>query len=140
MLSHLAFAVQVCSRTFEGIKEWLRAPDLMKQVEAWGRRQRKTDFVKEREKFDAYLQNAIKMPRRWSKSKSGAEPVRHPWPLVIAAAIMPMVGESRAWNMPLAEAISLWSARAEVDGDDSLLSDDELSRIEAESEKKEKAA
>ena len=69
------------------------------------------------------------MPERWTKP--GSDGVLHPWPLVIAVTIMPIVGEVRAWNMPLPLAVSYWSAIAETHGDKSLISDEEYALITA---------
>lgn len=124
-LGHLAFAVQVCSRTFEDCQKWMRSGDLVKDVSEWGKKCRDMDFKKERDIFKEYIGGSADVPERWSKQKSPT-PVKHPWPLFVSVQVMPLVGESRAWNMPVAMAMAYWSA---LSGDDALMTDAELQLI-----------
>jgi len=138
-LIHLAFAVGICSRTHEDGEAWMRSENLLPEVKKWGKSCRKLNFPQEAKAFETYLRDFTIFPLRATKSPSSE--CHHPWPLIIAVSIMPMVGESRAWNMPLPKAISLWSAYQETQGDDSLVTDWEinnLARMKAEKKAKDK--
>lgn len=137
----LSFAVAVCSQAFEDGLAWARSLHAAsKEATAWGKKCRKMDFTVEDEIFSRYIKVFSMFPRRYSKTKNPTE-CGHPWPLLIATSIMPVVGESRAWNMPLPMAISLWSAQLELAGDDSIQKDWEaaaVAKMKAEREKKQK--
>ena len=129
-LIDLAFGVAVCSRTREQCEIWLPADGMLDGIKAWGKTCRKMDFRAEGLSFENYLADYSAFPDRWSKTKTPT-PCQHPWPLLVVVTIMPMVGESRAWNMPLPEAISLWSAYQETQGDSSLKTDWEYNALAA---------
>jgi hypothetical protein len=122
-LFDLVFAVAICSRTWEQGLAWLHSPTLKKDCKAWGRKaSAQLNFRKEGEKFRHYLDEYTQLPKRWHKQGIGqGRPFQHPWTLILATELLPMVGESRAWNMPLPLALSYWSARQELQyGDDTL--------------------
>lgn len=127
-LMHLAFAAGVCSRTHEEGEKWITSEKLFDEVKKWGKSCRKMNYAEEGAKFQKYVIDYAKFPERWSKKKN-PDPCGHPWPLLIVVTLMPLVGESRAWNMPLTKAISLWSAYQETQGDDSLKKDWEINAL-----------
>lgn len=128
-LLSLALAVGICSRTHEDAEAWIKSDNLLEDTKRWGRKCRKLDFTMEGARFEQYLRDFSIFPARWSKSRN-PQPTRHPWPLLVATSIMPIVGESRAWNMPLPKAVSIWSAMDELDGDTSLKTDWEIEALE----------
>lgn len=136
-LGHLAFAVQICTRTFDENQEWFRSPSLVSDVEKWAEKCRDLDFPQERDKFEAYMKASTLLPQRWKKKDKIGAAVKHPWPLVIAVAMFKHVGETRAWDMPLPLAMSYWSALGELNGDDSLMTEQEQAIIESAKETKE---
>jgi len=128
-LPDLVYAVGICSRTFEQGMAWLRRPRLLAECERWGRRARnRVDPEEEHQVFLEYVDQFAIFPERYQDDKLQAKPCKHPWPLVIAVKIIPLVGESRAWNMPLPLALSYWSALAETEGDESLRGEDDERR------------
>ncbi|MEN6360042.1 MAG: hypothetical protein ABFD59_08300 [Smithella sp.] len=129
-LIDLAFAVGICARSFEDIISWLSSKTLLRDCKQWGQSCRKLNFAAEEVEFESYLNSHCIVPDRWKSEKS--DPVLHPWPLIIAVSLFPLVGESRAWNMPLPLAMSYWSAQEEINGDKSLKSehDDKLRKLQ----------
>jgi hypothetical protein len=106
-------------------------PEISAAFYRWGSTCGEIVFKNEKDRFDKYFNDSIIMPERFSSGNGSA--VLHPWPLAIAVSIMPMVGESRAWNMPFALAVSYWSANAEMTHDDkSLLSDRDQMMLDIE--------
>jgi len=128
-LIHLAFAVGICSRTFDEATAWMKSEDIIDDVKAWGKRCRKNNFRLQGIIFEKYLRDFSAFPVRWSQARN-PEPTQHPWPLLIATSIMPLVGEERAWNMPLPMAASIWSASKELSGDRNLKTDWEYQALE----------
>lgn len=146
-LFDLAFAVGVCTRTWEAGQEWLRSPRVFKDAEKWGGKCRGMDMEAENKTFAAYMDDYTKMPERWEPKSDGkgSNSAQHPWPLIIATKLKDSVGESRAWNMCLPMALAYWSAAAELMGDKSLVSDadyEAIKQLEAEAaeRKQEKVA
>jgi hypothetical protein len=128
-ISHLAFAVGICSRTYKDADAWLHSEKLVDDVTAWGKACGDLNFLDEILIFRAYLARMSEFPLRWQKSKT-PQPCQHPWPLLLVTAIMPLVGEDRAWGMPLPKAVAHWSALQEIQGDRMLKTDWELAAIE----------
>lgn len=122
-LKALAFAVGVCSRTFEDAQAWIKSDTLVADCIAWGKQYEQDNPAKDLAAFAEYKAEFDKFPNRFSKSRS---PCHHPWPLLVAVALAPAYSESRSWNMPLPLALSYWSVLL---GDDGLISDDELAAI-----------
>lgn len=143
-LLNLAFAVAICSRSFEDCQSWIESPGVEAECAAWGASCEGMDFPAESDTFAAYLADSAVLP---DKAPRGAvTPYRHPWPMVVAVSIMPLVGsssiqsaESRAWNMPQALAMSYHSALSELQGDDSLKTDADYAVME-ENKRRESAA
>jgi len=133
-LLDLAIAVMICSRTWEEGKAFFGSDDILKQCAKWGSKCKRLDFNAEQDKFALYLDEYTQFPDRFATGgKEAPKPCRHPWPLLICKRILPDVGESRAWNMPLPLALSYWSAEAEIQGDESLTTEaDRLRRKEQE--------
>jgi hypothetical protein len=79
------------------------------------------------------------MPPRREHSVRGQALVemKTPWPIFIAVRLIPLVGERRAWSMPLPLALAYSTALCELAGDDSWMSEDEATcpYVEVKSEK-----
>jgi len=135
----LAFAVGVCTRTWEDGQKWLRSPRVFRDAEQWGSKCRGMDMEAENKAFAAYLDDYTKMPERWEPKSDGkgGNSVQNPWPLLIATKLKDSIGEEKAWNMPLPMALAYWSAEAELLGDKSLVSDadyEAIKKLHAEAE------
>lgn len=133
-LFDLAFAVAVCSRTWEEIGELLANRDT-REIEAWGRQWGKAwntriDPFIEDEKMVQYLDRYTALPERKRKHKNAPDSgSRNPWPLILVSKYKGELGESRAWNLPVSLAFAYWLADCERDGDDSLVSDAEAAGL-----------
>ena len=120
----LSNAVDICSRTWEDNLDKLNNPIADDAVaKKWGKACRKMDFSAESKKFQTYLLEHLATPR--TKQSSG-ESCRNPWPLMIVATLMERVSESRSWNMPMPLARSYLSAIQEINGDKTLMTDEEI--------------
>ncbi len=133
-LEHLVFAVAVCSRTWEECLAWLPNEGLTRECEEWGKSAiAKCDLIAAGQLFADYMEQHSIAPRRWqSRPGRNGGGYKHPWPLIVATALLHRVGESRAWNMPIPLALSYWSAILEIEhGDESLESeqDDRLRKL-----------
>lgn len=129
-LSALSVAVGVCSRDFASASEWINSDLSAEDARKWGKECRDLDFAEEAKKFREYLSSYAVMPERFVKKDS--KPCRHPWPLITAVRLMLLgIPEERAWNMHISMALSLASAHAETQGDDSLESEEERQMIES---------
>jgi hypothetical protein len=129
LLPDLVFAVSVCSRTFEAALAHLADPaQAVLEASAWGRSWKPARLTDELTEFGRYIHAHAVAPERWIGS--GDKKARHPWPLLMAARLMQHLPESRAWNMPMPMAFSIWSAFLEIAGDDSLVTDDERRLID----------
>jgi hypothetical protein len=119
-LEDLVFAVNICSQTFEQAQAAFDV-DHPEEWKQWRRECRKLDFAEETIHFESYWHDHIAMPVR--ETSAQARGSLHPWPLLVAVSVMKVVGESRAWNMPLPMAMSINSVLGELKGDTSLISE-----------------
>lgn len=130
LIEDLVYAVTVCSGTFEEALATLsNERKATEQAAAMGKAFKAGSLESEMATFGRYVRAHIRAPER---AQSGTpHKAKHPWPILMAVRIMPLVGESRAWNMPLPMAITLWSAQLEAQGDDSLVSEEERNFIDS---------
>lgn len=130
-LSDLVMGAAICSREFDSILDLLNNPDRhIKEIAEWGRKTSKQNLVRQKRAFIRYLNDNCKTPERWKKSGEAQSQSRVPWPIKVAVGIMPLVGESRAWNMSITMAMSYWFGLQENAGDNSIVSDEEMVFVE----------
>lgn len=130
-LADLVMGVSICSRTFEDCLDLINHPDLhIADVSTWARQTSRQNLRRQTSAFIRYLNDNCKTPERWKKSGEAQSQARVPWPIKVAVGIMPMVGEFRAWNMPITMAMSYWFAAQENSGDNSIVSDEEMVFVE----------
>lgn len=126
-LNDLVFAVQISSMTFEDAQAAFDV-DHVAGARQWKRDCKKLDFAKEAAIFETYWADHVVFPER--EIQNNQRRSLHPWALLVAVKLMPLVGESRAWNMPLPMALSLSSALGELNGDDSVISEENWELID----------
>ena len=124
----LSLAVAICAGTWESDQKWFQSKTLFADFKRWGKSCRGLDYATEHQKFLEYFDHYTQFPER--HTSKDMKPARHPWPLLIVTQITPKVGESRAWNMPLPLAVSYWSSQCEIDGDDTLKSENDKAMLE----------
>lgn len=134
-LQDLAFAVAVCSHTFEEGISMLCNPPGDREIRAWIRSCRKALLHEEFTLFERYVAEQSSAPEHRQKiEKNATETARegclHPWELLTVVALIPKVGESRAWNMPITLAFAYASAESERNGNRSFISEERERDVE----------
>jgi len=131
-LEDFCVAVQICSRTFrEGIA--FVSGGQIDGAENWAKEIAGMNLADELARFTAYVRDYHTAPRRW---KTGKESVtRAPWMLQHVAGLLgdaPMIGQALddAMNTPICEGVAMNAARNAWHGDESLVSEDEVSGME----------
>lgn len=119
-LDNLAFAVAVCSQTWEQGSAWFASPDLFKVSHKWGKGKRKADFGEAHAAFVKYLSESRVQPDHEHLIGKVSQPCQHPWPMLNAVALFEKLGESRAWNCPIALGSSYLSCMVELAGNRTL--------------------
>lgn len=126
----LIVAVWICSNTFEVGKHKIteELEELTAECLTWGASVGVWNFKEAHAIFTRYMEDHTRAPERWKKK--GSDSSRAPWPLVVATTLMQelMVSESRAWNMPLQEALWYFAAISERQGDKSLVTEEDRDR------------
>jgi len=119
--------VRICARTFEENREAFRYPQAeIEAARAWMESNKDSDLSAEADIFGQYVAQHTICAERW-QGKDDKRP-KHPWPLLVGVALL-RCGVADPWNMDLPLALSLWSASRELDGDESLVSEDEAAVI-----------
>ncbi len=127
----LILAVAICTRTWEQMECFVGASSGDDEFSAWGHECQQLDIAAESAVLEKYIADSCVFPVRFQDVSKPSKRCLHPWPLYLATSIMDMVGESRAWNMPVALAISYASARAEWKNGDESLRDEVIDEIKA---------
>jgi hypothetical protein len=130
-IDDLVVAVQVCTRSFRDAVRFLQGVEFF-DADAWAKECADCSLEFEAEKFRAYTDAALTIPPRWKKKEQGQ--CRAPWPLQILAGLAGEAAMTRAtvddlMNTPLAEAFALLAARQSWQGDDSLMTEEEIDAI-----------
>lgn len=131
-LDDLAVAVWVCSRDCYPLESVVvemgerGAVRWMKRLgKRWDYRRAQADF----DAFAQYITDYSETPDRFVKD-SARRLNRVPWPLAVATALIRGGFDARsAWTMPLNQAFAHKLAADFLDGDDSLLSEEEAGAI-----------
>lgn len=127
-IDDLALGVWVCSRTPSQIKRGMASGLIKKQMWLMGIVHARSDLHKEGQSFERYITEYMRMPEWWS---SDGSPRRVPWYFSVAWAIMPRVGEERAWSMSLALAMAYYATEADAQGSRSVMTEAEMAAEKA---------
>lgn len=130
-IDDLALAVWVCSRSPEEIRRGLASRKMQRQLWLMGVIHRDDDINAEGVRFRRYMDEYMRMPEWWT---SDGAPRRVPWFFGVAWAIMPKVGEDRAWSMPIPLAMAYYATEADAMGSRSVMTEEELAAEKALSE------
>lgn len=130
-IDDLALGVWICSRNPKQIKRGMATGLIKKQMWLMGIVHSGADLHKEGQSFERYITEYMRMPEWWS---SDGSPRRVPWYFSVAWAIMPRVGEDRAWSMSLALAMAYYATEADALGSRSVMTEAEMAAEKAISE------
>ena len=123
--AELVFAVWICSRSFEDCITGLRAGDTATKCRMWGFKNRKADYNREMDIFDAYIADHSEVPLRWEVPGKQSSGPRVPWQIAMFWNLCSGRVDESLWDLPLGRAIVYSAARIASEGDDSLVSEDE---------------
>jgi len=132
VMEDLAYAVAICSRTFEAGIEWANSRNRDTSMLWWGLRCRRLDFDPQNKLFEAYIHDHSRQPVRFKNKTQAGSKAKHPWPLILATELMRSVGQEMAWNMPLPLAVAHWSCLCEIKYGDRTLRNEEDDRMARE--------
>ena len=130
----------VCAKTYKQIKRDVFArPDRMAtEIYKIGLLDpKKYDHEKEREKLFTYLENGSICPEHWEPvGKSEGGKVKSPWELHVVHILCDEYSMTldEAMNFPISRGRSLWDVSRELDGCDSLMTDEEYKAANSEKE------
>lgn len=129
----LVSAVFICSHTFEENQALLFSDHKYeKQVGAWARKLKKFSFYEAREQFVDYYDVFTNVPDHWISQDNKRPKAAYEFTVVTGLVSSGVCTLSEAWNMGFSLARCYYSAVAESNGDDSLLSEDEKKFLGAE--------
>jgi hypothetical protein len=134
-IGEFAFAAWICSNRYSRIVEFIQsgtekqANQLKKAFEKLGRKYADS-IVSEIKAFQEYIDSEIIAPERMTTGKEKSP--KSPWVVMVAIALMRYLklSEKEVYEMPISKALSYYSVLGELNGDSSLLSDEQVSVIE----------
>lgn len=120
--SDFAVALWTCTQDcwpfdvfFKGIEKGLPEKELAKL----GKKYALKNITEDIHKLQDYIEWHCKFPPRFIKDKTESKGSCSPWPLIIAVQIIPLIGEQRAWTIPVPMAMSYKIALDNAAGDSS---------------------
>lgn len=123
-------AVHICSHGWADRFEVQGNPDAVK---AWGKKAKIEDIGAAPKLIEQYFAESWKTPRFWN---SGDGHVRSNWVFLLVTFAICELGmtEEQAWDTPIARLMCYRASWGEMQGDKSLMSDEEAAAIESDRE------
>jgi len=123
-----AVALWTCSQKcypFESFSDAVTRGVPERKLKRLGRRYRMRRYGKDLATLREWLGWHLSVPPRFMKQSASSGQSAAPWPMIVAVQLMPMVGEDRAWTMPVPQAMAYKIALDNAQGDTSWKSEAE---------------
>ena len=128
-ISDVIMVASICSRTWaQNMAAYANPAREGRAVAAWSKKCKDIRIRREIKSVDGYIEDHAIMPEMWSSGGNDGK-AKHPWYILMYVRLT-RDGVDGAMDMPLPLAMSLWSAGRELDGDRSLISDEEKEIID----------
>jgi len=134
-------AVWLCTQRASRLRAVVIAPR-EDDVIRWGLAARRLSFAREDGVFREYLSRSLRIPDQWREK--GAREAVTPWQFTVLGALLEHsnVTRAEAWDLPVAEALVLFSAANERHGAELISPDEErlvaeLSALDAQMDREE---
>lgn len=127
-ISDFALALWTCSQAcwpFARFVDAVNGGKPERMLARWGRRYDMRRLPADAESLREWVDWHCKTPPRFLKADKTPGGPAAPWPLVVAVQLIPMLGEDRAWSVPVPLAMSYKIALDNAQGDKSWKSEAE---------------